>query len=286
MRIAAKSIKALQRVITGDPLPSGEPIAPYQSGPDLVAFFNDLGFSDEYLWGGGSPSRWMYCEGKLEEINGSDRMLRAVEAALDPRRFLDTEFDVDAAALYLNRFLRYDGFRVDRQGLKYAVHSVADDLVVVEPDLDSSDPVSKEFMQQQLSKCRRKVEAGDFDGAVTSARALLESVLLEMNDRLGGDQDFKGDLPKLYKVVRRQLNLDPSGDGVDQLLLPIMTGLTSIVGGLAGLRNRLGDAHARRYRTRRHHARLAVNTAYTLVDFLLDSFAIQHGDQVRGGPDA
>lgn len=33
----------------------------YRSGPALVRFFNELGFSDVY--GKGFPSRWVYTEG-------------------------------------------------------------------------------------------------------------------------------------------------------------------------------------------------------------------------------
>jgi hypothetical protein len=41
----------------------------------------------------------------------------------------------------------------------------------------------------------------------------------------------------------------------------------------------MSDAHARQYRPHRHHAKLAVNAAKTVVDFLQDSFEYQ---QERG----
>ena len=37
----------------------------------------------------------------------------------------------------------------------------------------------------------------------------------------------------------------------------------------------MSDAHARTYRPDRHHARLAVNAANTLVDFLLESYTLR-----------
>ena len=47
MRIAARTVSALGKVITGDSLDqTGKPIAPYQSGPKLVAFFNQFGTDD------------------------------------------------------------------------------------------------------------------------------------------------------------------------------------------------------------------------------------------------
>jgi len=41
----------------------------YRSGPKLVQFFNRLGFSDVY--GRGFPSRWLFTDERLAEINGT-----------------------------------------------------------------------------------------------------------------------------------------------------------------------------------------------------------------------
>ena len=51
--------------------------------------------------------------------------------------------------------------------------------------------------------------------------------------------------------------------------------LTNVVAGRATTRNRMSDAHARTYRPDRRHARLAVNAANTLVDFLLESYTLR-----------
>jgi hypothetical protein len=51
--------------------------------------------------------------------------------------------------------------------------------------------------------------------------------------------------------------------------------LTSVVSGLAPLRNKMSDAHARTFRPARHHAKLAVNAAKTAVDFVLETFEYQ-----------
>ena len=41
------------------------------------------------------------------------------------------------------------------------------------------------------------------------------------------------------------------------------------------LRNKMGDAHVRTYKPERHHAKLAVNSAKTLTDFLIDTLEYQ-----------
>ena len=52
-KLSRRTISALQRVITGNPVDEEGTISPHRSGPDLVSFFNELGFDDRYSWGGG-----------------------------------------------------------------------------------------------------------------------------------------------------------------------------------------------------------------------------------------
>ena len=62
---------------------------------------------------------------------------------------------------------------------------------------------------------------------------------------------------------------------ISESLRQLLRGLVSIVGGLAPLRNKMGDAHARTYKPARHHAKLAVNVAKTFLDFVYDTFEYQ-----------
>jgi hypothetical protein len=59
----------------------------------------------------------------------------------------------------------------------------------------------------------------------------------------------------------------------------VLRGLSNIVYGLAPPRNKTGDAHVRTYKPERHHAKLAVNSAKTLTDVLVDTL----DNQIRTG---
>lgn len=138
------------------------------------------------------------------------------------------------------------------------------------------DPASRSSITAQLRKCDERIGSGDFAGAITNGRTMVEAILIELDARLGGEQAKNdGDLGKLYKRVQRKLNLDPAGRELSQQFLQVLGGLTSIINGLAGLRNELSDAHATRYRADRHHAVLVVNAAKTISQFLLDSYEYQ-----------
>ena len=116
------------------------------------------------------------------------------------------------------------------------------------------------------------IEQGDFNGAITNARSLAEAVMIEIIEKHEGKEIRNdGKIENLYKQVKKILNLTIDPKTMPQTVLQILSGLDSIVGGLAGLSNNSGDRHANKFNTKKHHARLAVNSTMTLVDFLLES---------------
>lgn len=111
----------------------------------------------------------------------------------------------------------------------------------------------------------------DPEGAITSARTLLEAVCKHVLDEGNIAYQEKDDLPMLYSLVAKHLNLSPS-QHTKQLFKQILGGCHAVVEGLGALRNKLSDAHARgKIGTRPlpRHAELAVNLAGTMATFLL-----------------
>lgn len=111
----------------------------------------------------------------------------------------------------------------------------------------------------------------DPEGAITSARGLLETVCKHILDDLSVPYDDAADLPKLYRLTSESLSIAPS-QHTAQVFKQILGGCTSVVEGLAALRNRLGDAHGggrSRVRPAPRHAQLAVNLAGSMTSFLV-----------------
>ena len=270
MKVGQQTISELGSVVTGD-----ANLSPYRSGPDLVAFFNQFcDVQDQY--GNGFPSRWAYAEEKLRELNDSRPFADALLAAVDPRHYLGTEWDCEAVVDRLNLFLEYDGYAIRRQGLRWEIVAVAGDTVEVLNPFRGSGDLTHEFIAQQLVKSKERLERGDYDGAITNARSLLEAVLSALERNYDPKPpDYDGNLVKLYRRVQRHLNLTPGQEGLAHCLRQILSGLTSVVHGLSTLRNRMSDSHVVTYRAEKHHARLAVNCARTMAQFLFDTSEYQ-----------
>lgn len=113
----------------------------------------------------------------------------------------------------------------------------------------------------------------DPEGAITSARTLLESTCKHILDEAGHTYD-NNDLPKLYKAVSELLNLAPS-QHTEETFKAILGGCHSVVQNLGTLRNRVGDAHGQGknpVRPAKRHAGLAVNLAGAMSVFLLETW--------------
>ena len=111
----------------------------------------------------------------------------------------------------------------------------------------------------------------DPEGAITSARALLETVCKHILDDVGVPYDEAADLPKLYRLTSEALKIAPS-QHTEPVFKQILGGCTSVVEGLGSLRNRLGDAHGggrARVKPAPRHAQLAVNLAGSMTSFLV-----------------
>lgn len=277
MRISQKSIEALAKIIAGD-RPDGyqQPLSPYRGGPRLVKFFNSLGFQDEY--GPGFETRRVYAASRLGELNETPQLDQAVRKLLDPREFLRTPFKPDDVVAHLNEYLQFDGVEIVKLGHFYGMKKIGGTVVDLQPPAIDSATMSREVIDEQLRKCDEKIAVGDFSGAITNARALLEAVLLHIEGRLDGSPPpYDGDLPKLYKRVQKRLNLVPERSDISDPLKHLLGGLVSIVNGLASLRNTMSDAHAVTYRPSAHHAKLAVNAAKTVADFVFETYTYQLG---------
>jgi hypothetical protein len=114
----------------------------------------------------------------------------------------------------------------------------------------------------------------DPEGAITSARTLLETVCKRVLDETATEYHDKGDLPALYKAVATKLNIAPS-QHTEESFKRILGGATNVVEGLGSLRNKIGDAHGhgkKAVRPSGRHAQLAVNFAGAMATFIVETW--------------
>jgi hypothetical protein len=132
------------------------------------------------------------------------------------------------------------------------------------------------YVHELESKIDQRLSTSDLEGAITAARTMLEAVLVELEKQLAGSPvDYKGDLPKQFKAVAKQLRIDDERADLDDNFKQVARGLVQVVNGLAPIRNKMSDGHARERKPEAHHARVIVNAAKTVATFLVESYVAQ-----------
>ena len=159
------------------------------------------------------------------------------------------------------------------------VVNIAEDLGVFSCgviETEIADKLSNDFLNQQINKCKMKINTKDYDGARTNARTLIEEVLLSLEERLlGVRQSYDGKLGPLYSRVSKLIHMSPDRN-LDNDLNKILTGFISISSGFAGISNTFSDRHATTKHPSLHHAKFAVNSALVFCEFLIDSYQYQN----------
>jgi len=191
-------------------------------------------------------------------------------------KYDENDYQYNSKRVYVENILR----RVEND----VVLSIAKELDVLESKLIENaidNKISNIFINEQLDKIKYKLKNNDFDGVITNSRSLIEEIILDIEKEiLGEKQDYDGDILKLYKRVRKLINLEPNNNKIDNSLNEIMRGFIQIISGFSGLSNKMGDRHARTYKPEERHARLAANSAIVVSEFLLDVYHNQKENQI------
>lgn len=273
-QVSFRTIKAIARIICGDQVVgSDEALSPYRTHALLKEFFlEDLALTRPDAVTGTSRESWT--EAWLKAMNGTNNFRVIVEASVRPGDYVSSAFDVANAVAHLNEFLAHDKLRLISSGGRYVLASSAG--VELPRPVGAVDVLSDAYIQELAAKCDARLSSNDLEGAITTARTVLEAVLVELEGRLASTRsDFKGDLPKQFKHVAKLMRLDDERPDLDDRFKDVVRGLVHVVHGLAPLRNKLSDGHARERKPAPHHARVIVNASKTITTFLVESYEYQ-----------
>ena len=226
---------------------------------------------------GGSGDKYEYSELRrslMDNPNISDRLPRFVRTNRDTGQFWN---------FIKQKFPTYK----ERREFLWKEFRPLLDLLENQDIAPSHDAISEtiqdfdaDSVQRDWSKALDRLHQ-DSEGAITSARTLLESVCKHILDKSGITYEDDLDLPALYKKVSLSLNLAPEQHS-EQIFKQILGGCASITNGLAGLRNRLGDAHGKGGNTIKpshRHAQLAVNVAGAMAVFLIETWEFNQDEE-------
>lgn len=166
----------------------------YRSGPKLIQFFNGLGFTDSY--GQGFPSRWMYTDQKLDQINGTPELDKCIKNVFAPVNFINRIQELDSFIKELNQFLAFDKWKVVRNGAEITFQKLDKIEIHTEEVKDSENEfLSREFtnvnvnglglesvvaevLQYRIKEIEKCFSSGSPLAVILLAGSTLEGILL------------------------------------------------------------------------------------------------------------
>jgi len=142
MLLPKKTLEKLRDLITHE--------TEYRTGPQLVSFFNQLGFND--IYGQGFPSRWKYAEEKLEFINGKPELDKCIRMVFAPVNFVGNFNKLDEHIKNFNKYLAFDGWQVLRK--EKEITFIKGGVIEEESNVNLSEDefLKKEFNEVTLDK--------------------------------------------------------------------------------------------------------------------------------------
>ena len=224
---------------------------------------------------------WVLTDGRLDLLGTEDEVFLRFLCQIVHPVVRPNSNDARTLVLEFNNHLVVDGWElVEGKPISgrptFVARRRASGAVALPDPILATDVLSDEYVRELSGKCDARLASEDLDGAVTVARTLLEAVLSELEARLAGARgNYKGNLPKQFKKVTKLLRMDEQRPDLDDRFKDVIRGLVMVANGLAPLRNKMSDGHARERKPAPHHAHVVVNAAKTVSVFLVESYTYQ-----------
>jgi len=271
----------------GEFKPSMELRMPYLTGSDICGISQMFGLNAYYIRGGGNQSRWCYMLDLLSYCISTDKIEKLFlylfskkQFFYDNSKFSKNEFDeyhskvVSSSIEIINQFLVFSGKKLVSIDGHFKIMDVCENVSIVSNIVKNID---RDYISKLSHRAMNDVENGQYDSAITKARTLVEEVFCYVIEKKEVTPIDNGNIEKLYTQVKNLYRMHQSNE-VDTRINHLLKGLQNILVSIAQMRNQAGDAHGvggKRINILEHHARLYVNSAMTMADFILSVYLQQ-----------
>ena len=251
---------------------------PYLSGPMLCDMSNKFGLPVTYAWNGGAQSRWAYMDDLLAHCIQNGHESDLLSFLFSKGQFTEklrgqTPETIDYAYSHIvkaiinqiNGILYFSGNELVQTGSVFVIQKIGTTISVAAPSVTAID---RRYITDISERAMKDISDGNYDSAITKSRTLVEEVFCYVIEKKGVES---GDMGKLYNQVKQIYNMHQDKD-VDKRINGLLSGLEKILSAIAEMRNKASDSHgvgAKRINISDYHARLFVNSAMTMADFVL-----------------
>lgn len=258
---------------------------PYLSGPQLCALSQKFGCHQEYYWANSNKtnlSRWIYLDNLMDYLIKEGKMNEFLHYMFDKERFANElkslknpaeieeryNYIISSVINKINSILYFSNYELNIINSKYIINKIGEVIEIETPILKTID---SNYIKDLTERANKDIIENNYDSAITKARTLLEETFCYVIEIKNEEPSDSGDIHKLYKQVKNLYNMHTDKD-MDTRINKLLSGLENIVQSLAEMRNNGSDSHglgSKRINIDSHHARLCVNSASVMAEFIL-----------------
>lgn len=253
---------------------------PRLSGPDICDVAKTFGSTTEYT---GMKSRCQYMFDLIDYGISSGRIPSILAYLFDEPNFTRSintelskdefkkyyELSVESALERINTILHFGGNKmiIDNRRVLMVSNNTSDPEISIK----NVKSIDRDYIKLLSKRAIGNVDSGNYDSALTQARTILEETFDYVLEKRNIKPSTKGDINKLYKQVKDEYKMHEDRNA-DKRINRLLSGLENIISAVSEMRNKNSDSHGvgeKRLTIDKHHARLAVNAATTMADFIL-----------------
>lgn len=142
MKLNPKSLEKLRQLINEE--------IEYRSGPKIISFFNNYGFND--IYGQDFPSRWMFTDEKLRQINDTPKLQECIQNLLNPINFIGKSEELDNFINDFNQYLKFDDLMLKLEGNRVCIEQLDEQSNSKNQEKTENDFLKQEFSKIDISK--------------------------------------------------------------------------------------------------------------------------------------
>lgn len=138
MLLSQKSLEKLRLLINEE--------TEYRSGPEIIKFFSNFDYQDQYQQG--FPSRWIYTDSRLNNINSTGKIKICIQQLFSPVNFINDFEKLDALISEFNQYLQFDKYKVLRSNTKIEIQQLQNidlDTQIKNSKISAYDFITHEF---------------------------------------------------------------------------------------------------------------------------------------------
>lgn len=254
---------------------------PYLSGSKICEISTQFGLPVAYSWGGGAKSRWEYLDNLIEYCIKNNKVSELFSFLFSKLQFAEMlngctpeEIEivhqkiVETVISQINGVLYFSGYELLKINNRFIVQKKGEEIIITSIAVKQ---IGRNYITDLSERAMRDIAEKNFDSAITKARTVLEEVFCYVIEKKKETPTDSGDIGKLYNQVKSLYNMHQNKD-IDKRINNLLSGLEKILSSIAEMRNKGSDSHgvgAKRISIEEHHARLFVNSAIMMADFVL-----------------